>query len=413
MSGVVNLGALMAPAYYPIHHAVKSHSHDEIWLKGGRGSGKSSFVSLEIILGMLGEPEANAIIYRKVADTLRDSVYAQMLWAAEKLGVEHLWQAKLSPMELVYKPTGQRVIFRGADDPQKSKGIKLQKGYFKYIWFEELTEFRGMEDVRTIIASVARGGEAIAFYSYNPPISARNWTNAESLRPHPGRLVMNSSYLDVPREWLGRRFIAEAEALKAGNERAYRHMYLGEITGAGGNVFDNLHIAPIEPEAWQGLPTYCGQDFGFAVDPDAFVRCAYDRRRGQLFLVDEFVAHGLGLDELARAVKRRAGLDMITADSADPRSINELRARGLRMLAAKKGPDSVSHGLRWLQTRTRIFIDPAACPVAAKEFSGYEYDRDKDGSFISRYPDMDNHTIDAVRYAMESVSTRRVAVAVL
>lgn len=412
MENSIMLAELMTPVYYPIHHAVKSHTHDEIWLKGGRGSGKSSFISLEIILGMLGEPEANAIIYRRVADTLRDSVYAQLLWAIDKLGVAHLWQAKLSPMELVYKPTGQRVIFRGADDPQKSKGIKLQKGYFKYIWFEELTEFRGMEDVRTIMASVARGGEAITFYSYNPPRSARNWTNAESLTNRPGRLIAHSSYLDVPAEWLGKRFIAEAEALKENNDRAYRHMYLGEVTGAGGNVFDNLHIKAIPPAAWQGLPTYCGQDFGFAVDPDAFVRCAYDKRRGFLYIVGEFVGHGLGLDALAREVRKRAGQDIITADSADPRSINELRTRGLRMLAAKKGPDSVSHGLRWLQTRTRIYIDPDACPVAAKEFAGYEYDRDKDGNFISRYPDNDNHTIDAVRYAMESVSTRRVAVAV-
>ena len=401
----------IAPVFAVPFYALEDKSHGEIWLKGGRGSGKSSFISLYILFAMMRDDEANAIIYRKVADTLRDSVYAQMVWALDMLGLLPYWQCKVSPMELVRKKTGQRIIFRGADDPQKSKGIKLQKGHFKFLWFEELTEFDGMEAVRTIKASVIRGGDAATLYSYNPPKSALNWVNEEAISIVPGRLTHASTYLDIPRQWLGDSFIAEAEALRDSNETAYRHMYLGKVTGAGGQVFDNVEVRPVEPEEWQGLHTYSGHDFGFAVDPDAFVRCAYDTRRKTLFLVGEYTRTGLALDALARELKKRAGRDIITADSAEPRSISELRARGVRIIAAKKGPDSVGNGMRWLETRHRIVIDPKLCPASAREFSTYEYDRDKNGQFISRYPDKNNHTIDAVRYAMESVSARKTAIA--
>lgn len=410
----ISVQALMAPAFYGVHHALRAGAYSDIWLKGGRGSGKSSFASLEVVMGLLRSPLANAIVYRKVAATLRDSVYAQMVWAVEKLGVSAYWQCRLSPMELVYTPTGQRIIFRGADDPQKSKGLKLHKGYFKYLWLEELTEFDGMEDVRTIKASVIRGGEAVTLCTYNPPKSAASWVNAEAVRPVPGRLAHHSTYLDIPRQWLGDSFYAEAEALKAANSLAYRHMYLGEATGTGGQVFGNVRLRALQGDALAsvlGLHAYCGHDFGFAVDPDAFVRCAYDPRRKTLYIVDEYVRTGLSLDALAWELKRRSWPEVVTADSAEPRSISELRARGVRVVGARKGPDSVAHGMRWLETRHAIVIDPARCPVAAQEFCGYEYGMDGQGRFVARYPDRNNHTIDAVRYAMESVSARRVGVA--
>ena len=413
----IEMGSLIAPVFAVPFYAVEDKSHEEIWLKGGRGSGKSSFISLDIIWGLMQDDEANAIVYRKVAETLRDSVYAQMVWALDKLGLLPFWQCKVSPMEIVRKKTGQRIVFRGADDPQKSKGIKLQKGYFKFLWFEELTEFEGMEAVRTIKASVIRGREAVTLYSYNPPKSAQNWVNGEALTPVAGRLTHQSTYLDIPREWLGESFIREAEALKESNEIAYRHMYLGEVTGTGGQVFDNVRLSTLwdikgNPKGWNGLHTYCGHDFGFAVDPDAFVRCAYDSRRKILYVVDEYTGTGLSLAMLSKELEKRAKRQVITADSAEPRSIAELQARGLRIIGAKKGPDSVGNGMRWLETLQGIVIDPKRCPMAAKEFGGYEYDRDKNGQFISRYPDKNNHMIDAVRYAMESVRGRKTAIAV-
>ena len=408
---IARLSELIAPAYRAVHRDVVAGGHREYWLRGGRGSGKSSFVSLEIALGMLRDPTANAVIYRKVAATLRESVFEQMLWAIERLGLGAHFRRKLAPLELEYLPTGQRVLFRGADDAGKSKSIKLARGRFAFLWFEELSEFSGMADIRTIRASILRGeGGAAVFYTYNPPVAQANWVNAEALSPRPDRLVHASTYLDVPARWLGGDFLAEAEALRQSNERAYRHMYLGEVTGTGGQVFENVRLRPLPREEWEGLPTYSGMDFGFATDPDAFVRCAFDKKRRVLYVVDEFAALGLLIERLAKEVRARAGNDVITCDSAEPRSIAGLRACGLRVTAARKGPDSVGHGLKWLQTLGGIVIDPARCPLAAGEFSRYDYDRDRSGRVLPRYPDHDNHTIDAVRYAMESVSGMKKAV---
>ncbi|MEG2262604.1 MAG: PBSX family phage terminase large subunit [Raoultibacter sp.] len=392
---------------------VKGEQYSEIWLEGGRGSLKSSFTSIEIVQGIVRNKDANAIVYRKVADTLRMSVYAQIVWAIEILGLNGWFDCRISPMEIVYRPTGQRIVFKGADRAEKSKGVKLARGYFKYLWFEELTEFDNMESIRTIKASVLRGSagnRTITFYSYNPPMSARNWVNEEALHAVEYRLAHHSNYLSVPAEWLGSDFLRDAQALKDINERAYRHMYLGEVTGTGGQIFENLKIRSIAPAEWQGLPSYSGQDFGFARDPDFYIRCAYDRKRRTLFLVDEFSATGLLIDVLAEEIRKRCGRDVITCDSADPRSIAGLRAKKLRVTGAKKGPDSVNHGIKWLQTLVSIVVDPVKCPCAAKEFSVYEYDRDRAGEIIDRYPDHDNHAIDAVRYAVESVSTQKTAI---
>ena len=355
----VRVSEIIAQAFYPVHEDLRSGGHAEYWLSGGRGSGKSSFASLEILLGLMREPRAGAIIYRKVADTLRDSVYAQMLWAIDRLGLAGQWQARLSPMELVHRETGQRILFRGADDPQKSKGVRLRDGYFRFLWFEELSEFDGIDAIRTIKASILRAcGEGpnartTVLCTYNPPVSPWHWVNREATAPPPTRMQHHSDYRDMPPQWLGDSFLA---------------------------------------------------------DPDAFVRCAFDRRRRVLYVVDEFAALGLLIERLAAAIRPRAAGDVITCDSAEPRSIAGLRACGLRVTAARKGPDSVGHGLKWLQTLAAIVIDPARCPLAAGEFSRYEYDRDRSGHVLPRYPDHDNHTIDAVRYAMESVSGMKRAV---
>ena len=410
----VRLSEVIAPAFYPVHEDLRRGGHAEYWLSGGRGSGKSSFVSLEILLGLMRDPRAGAIIYRKVADTLRDSVYAQMLWALDRLGLAGQWQARLSPMELVRRETGQRILFRGADDPQKSKGVRLRDGYFRYLWFEELSEFDGIDAIRTIKASILRAsGEGpqartSVLCTYNPPVSPWHWVNREATAPPPTRMQHHSDYRDMPPQWLGDSFLAEADALRTRNPRAWRQMYLGEVTGTGGQVFENVRLRPLPREEWEGLPTYSGVDFGFATDPDAFVRCAFDRKRRILYVVDEFAALGLLIERLAKEV--RAAGDVITCDSAEPRSIAGLRACGLRVTAARKGPDSVGHGLKWLQTLSAIVIDPARCPLAAGEFSRYEYDRDRNGRVLPRYPDHDNHIIDAVRSAMESVSGMKKAV---
>lgn len=402
----VRLSDLIAPAFYGVHADMKAFAHSEFWLSGGRGSGKSSFVSIEILLSMLRNPSVNAIVYRKVGATLRESVYGQMVWAIEKLGLERYFKCRLAPLELEYLPTGQRILFRGADDPGKSKSIKLARGWFGILWFEELAEFSGMEAIRTIKASVLRGGRAITIYTYNPPKSRNNWVNAEAMSIRADRLTHESSYLEMPEEWLGETFLAEAEQLKRTNERAYRHMYLGEITGTGGQVFDNLALGTARES---GGTAFCGLDFGFAADPDAFIRAEWEPRTRRIRVLDEFYSVRTPVERLAEEVLKRADDAVVRCDSADPRIIRELRERGVNAIAVKKGAGSIESGVRWLQELGAIEIDPGVCPNAAREFSGYEYRTDSNGNPIAELPDRDNHLIDALRYAVEPLSARRSA----
>ncbi|MEA4899313.1 MAG: phage terminase large subunit [Eubacteriales bacterium] len=404
----VPLTSLIAPPFFPVHNDIKRGDHAEYWLKGGRGSTKSSFLSVEIILGMLRDPEANAIIYRKIADTLRESVYAQMLWAIDRLGVAQYFRAKVSPMEITYTPTGQRILFRGADDPGKSKSIKLREGYFKYLWFEELSEFAGIDDIRTIKASIIRGGgQAITLYSYNPPISARNWVNTEALVARDDRLVHHSDYTQVPAEWLGESFIAEAEALQEVNKRAYRHVYLGEVTGTGGSVFENVVTREVtDAEIKTFGATYAGLDFGWYPDPLHFVRCAYFPGQQRLVIYDEYRAWKQTNYDAFRHMVDAKGLtpaEEVIADSAEQKSVADMRAYGMNCVGATKGPGTMSMRIKWLQGLREIVIDPVRCPHAAKEFLEYEYERTRAGEIVAAYPDRDNHAIDAVGYALNRV----------
>lgn len=411
MTSPKRLSELIAPDFYAVHASMRTGKHDEYFLKGGRGSGKSSFASLELVLCLLRDPQAHAIVYRRVAATLRESVFEQLIWALDALGMEGLYEIRRTPLEILLKNTGQRILFRGADDPGKSKSLKLSSGYFRYLWFEEAAEFPGMQDLRTIKASVLRGVEkACTVYSYNPPVSASNWINAEAICLRPGRLVHHSSYDRMPPEWLGESFLAEAEALKKSNARAWRHMYMGEVTGTGGQVFDNLTLRAVGQQEIDCLDRLLnGLDFGFAVDPDAFVRVCYDAKRRRLFVAEEFFGVRTPADRLAGEVLRLAGSETVHCDSADPRMIQELRLRGVNAVGAKKGPGSVRQGIRFLQELGEIIIDPARCPNAAREFSGYEYERDGLGGFRADCPDKDNHLIDAVRYALEDVIRHRSA----
>ena len=401
----------MARTFWDLYDDLKRDGHAEYWLKGGRGSTKSSFISLVIVRGLLADPNANAIIYRKVGNTIKDSVYSQMLWAIDQLQLAPWFQAKVSPFELIYKPTGQRVLFRGADDPLKSKSIKLQHGYFRYLWFEELSEFRGMEDIRTIKQSVFRGVDrGVTLYSYNPPKSAQNWVNTEALKSVTGRLVHHSTYLDVPKEWLKEAFISEAERLAQSNERAYRNEYMGEVTGTGGTVFDNLVLREISADEIGGYGTvYAGLDFGWFPDPLHFVRCAYDPARRRLCIFDEYRTVKTSNADVYRILteqKQLTAAEEVIADSAEMKSVNDMRSYGMRCIAATKGPGSVRASMRWLQALNEIVIDPARCPEAAKEFAQYEYERTRDGEFVDAYPDANNHAIDAVRYALNRVWLR-------
>ncbi len=400
----IRLSDIIAPSFYDIHRDIKRGLHTHYALGGGRGSCKSTFASVEIIKGMMQDQNANAIVFRKVASTLAESVLAQLQWSIHALGVDHLWKTKQSPIMLIYKPTGQRIVFRGADNPRKVKSVKLPRGYIKYAWYEEVDEFTGPDELRTINQSVLRGGDRfVVFYTFNPPKTAKSWVNTEFAFSDVDRLVHHSTYLDVPVEWLGEQFIAEAERLKKTNNTAYRHEYLGEVTGTNAEIFPNVQLRTISDDELEMFDKVRrGLDWGYGADPFAYVALHFQRNTRTVFIYYEYYKHGAKFDSISDAIKQENKLrGVIHAESAEPRSNDELRLRGHILQAVRKGAGSVEHGIKWLQDLDCIVIDPNRCPNAAREFTGYELEPDGKGGFRDGFPDKNNHTIDAVRYALE------------
>lgn len=435
----------IAECYLPIHQDVKQGAHSIYHLPGGRGSAKSSFISLEIVDGIMDDPTANAIVFRRYANTLRESVFAQIQWAIDELGVYSLWRANVSPMAYTYIPTGQQIIFRGLDDAGKLKSIKPRHGRFAYVWFEEFSELNGVNQVRSVLQSVVRGGDGFRiFNSFNPPISRANWANKYVLIPDDRALLFRTTYKMIPPEWLGESFLLEAERLAEVNERAYQHEYLGEAIGSGGEVFPNLEAREItDDEVKQMQYFYAGLDFGFSVDPCAFIFMAYDSKKQTLYLLDEIYKRGLTNAQLADAIIEKGytptryvsafepaytvtgsgepgvyrktstatstaarALPLIICDSAEPKSIQDLRNAGLKVKGCTKYPGCVEYRIRWLQGK-RIVIDPKRTPNAYKEFSEYEYQTTKDGEFLASVPDKNNHAIDAVSYGLDMLINNR------
>jgi len=420
----------IAPVYLPLHEDIQKAAHQNINLPGGRGSGKSSFVGLEIVSGIMHDKTgtSNAIIFRRTANTMRESVYSQIAWAIDVLGVNEYWRGNVSPMSWVYKPTGAQILFRGLDDASKLKSIKPRRGYFRYVWLEEFSELPGENFTRSVMQSVIRGGDTFTvFRSFNPPLSVSNWANVFIQRPDDRAITLHTSYLDMPPAWLGDDFILEAERLKEINEQAYRHEYLGEATGSGGAVFPNVIVREITDEEIQQLEyIYAGVDFGFSVDPAVFMRVAYDSKHDAVYLLDEIYKKHLSNKQLADEIKSKSyentgqyinigypyypdihkERQIIVCDSAEPKSINDLQNEGLKAIACKKYPGSVLYGVKWLQNR-HLIIDPRRTPNAHREFINYEYVMTKDGEFLADVPDENNHCIDATRYALDRIINRR------
>lgn len=388
---------------------IRDKEHLEYVFKGGRGSTKSTTVGMTIIELMKNNHDIHAVVCRKVGNTIKDSVYNKIKWAIGKQEFTEEFDSKLSPMEITLKSTGQKIYFRGADDPDKIKSINPEFGYIGILWFEELDQFSGPEEIRKIEQSAIRGGDlAWIFKSFNPPKTMNNWANKYVLEPKENRIVHSSTYLDVPSEWLGQPFIDEADHLKEVNPNAYEHEYMGVANGNGGNVFEYLEIRDIADEEISRMDKiFQGCDWGFFPDPYAFIRLYYNHNTEKIYLIDEIYENKWSNRKSADEILKRKYDDYtITCDSAEPKSINDYRDFGLPARGAIKGPGSVEYSMKWLQTRT-IVIDPKRTPNAYKEFSEYEYERDKDGNVISGYPDENNHLVDACRYATESLWRRR------
>lgn len=411
----VRLSEVLAPSFFNVHNFIKNKTYSDYYLKGGRGSCKSSTPSIEIIKGMMEDPNANAMCVMKIGINIETGVFNQIQWAIDKLEVTQYWKSNKNNYSFTYLPTGQRIYCRGCDDASKFKSVKLVRGYFKFQWFEELDAFDGIAEIRKVQQSLTRAGldRAIRFYSYNPPKTIDHWVNRYVLDLQKdiadGKvtnvLIHHSTYLTVPKEWLGQQFIDDAEQLKRTKPKEYEHEYLGEITGTGGQVFNNVKSFNITSNIIETFGyTYRGLDWGFAVDPTSSHEVYYDKNKNELYIFDEIYEYQITYDLLSSKLKEHNPNNiLIRADSAEPRSNSEMAKRGINITGVIKGPGSVDHGIKWLQSLNNIYIDQVKCPNAYREFIGYEYEQTKDGNFKSSYPDKNNHSIDDIRYALESV----------
>ena len=401
----VDLTEVIIPHFDVVSADIKRHRHTHYWLTGGRGSTKSSFAGTEVVDTLMNNKDCHAVVLRKVGQTLKNSVYAQIEWCIDKLGVSDKFTFKKSPLEIIYNPTGQRILFLGVDDPQKVKSIKLPFGYVGIVWFEELDQFAGMNEIRNINQSLLRGGDKYwCFYSFNPPKSRDNWVNVEQLTDDADRMVIKSDYTMVPVEWLGQQFVNEAEKLKEARPDLYAHEYMGEVTGTGGDVFPNVEELDITDELIDTFDNvFHGIDFGFATDPFVYMKMNYDEKHDTIYIYDEVYGTKLTNKKAVNLIKDKVGDRPVYCDSAEPKSIAEFTELGIRAYPVRKGPDSRDFSIKWLSDRAKIYIDKKRCPNAYREFMSYEFAQDKDGNFISSYPKHNDHTIDAVRYGLREI----------
>lgn len=406
---------MICGVFCDINRHISAGKVKEAIIKGGRGGAKSSYPGLKIPEIIMANPYVHALVLRQVKDTLRDSVFEQIKWGIEILGVSDRFKCTTSPLLITYLPTGQHIYFRGADDPLKIKSIKPPFGYIGILWFEEFDQYDGPEAIRNIKQSALRGtdqngeSKSIIFETYNPPPTVQAWVNRYtsdiesrmgSAEEKEGTEVLTTSYKDVPVEWLGESFLSEAADLKKINPIAYRNEYLGEVTGTGGKVFRNLTIREItDAEIEQFDVIKQGLDWGWFPDPNAFIRLYYDYKKKKLYLYAEERRNETSNEEMLTILAPYRD-EWIIADSSEDKSIRFFNENGYRMTAAEKPPGSVEYGIKWLCSMSEIVIDRRRCPNAAREFEEYEYKKDKNGEYIAAYPDSNNHFIDATRYAM-------------
>lgn len=403
----LKISDLLTPKFHSLYSAWKTNKYTRLICKGGRGSAKSTNIALILVIDLMQYP-VNTICFRKVGENLRKSVYEQIKWAIKFLGVEEYFEYKLSPLEIIYKERGNKFIFMGVDDPQKSKSIKEAQFPIARYWFEELAEFKNEDEVETVLNSIFRGKLEKGliykgFFSYNPPKMKHNWVNKKYNYSfiENNVFVHHSVYLDNPH--ISEEFIKEAEAVKAKDETKYKLVYMGEPIGNGLVPFPNLEIREIQASEIAGLEKFRnGVDWGYGVDPLAFVRWGYDKKKGIIYALDEYYGVGLKNRNLANYILSKGYDELVMCDSAEPKSIDELKEYDISAWGAKKGAGSVEYGEKWLSDLEAIVIDPKRTPNISREFEMIDYDTDREGNPLPRLCDSNNHTIDATRYAFSN-----------
>lgn len=379
--------------------------------KGSRASKKSKTVALWIVSHIVEYPEANAIYIRKTERTLKDSCYSDCKWAIHRLGLDRWFVCRLSPLEIEYKPTGQRILFRGCDDPLKLTSISVPKGVLCWAVFEEAYEINKESDFdmidESIRGEVPEGYFKRIFVLLNP-WSEKHWIKKRFFDPPDtdNKLSMTTNYLC--NEWLTPDDIRIFEDMRKRNPRRYAVAGMGNWGVVDGLVYENWKEERFDIDEIRqnpGVVSAFGLDFGYTNDPSTLFCGLLDKAQKKLYVFDEMYQKGLSNKRIAEAVQEMGyGKEHITADSAEPKSIDELKGLGLRVKGAKKGKDSIQNGIQWIQD-LEIIVHPR-CVNFITEISNYTWAEDRFGTKLNTPIDDFNHLMDAMRYALEQYITK-------
>ena len=386
-------------------------------LKGGKGSKKSTTTALNLIMRLMRYPESNLLVVRAVMNTHRDSTFAQLKWAQEKLGVSHLWYNTVSPLEMVYKPTGQKILFRGFDDVLKLASTTVDKGYLCWVWIEEAFEIESEADFEKLDLSVPRGNIPDHLFKQTTltfnPWSEGHWlkkrffdTENENVDSYSTNYLCN--------EFLDETDIAVFERMKNENARKYAVAGLGEWGIAEGLIYENWEVKDFNwrelgketNTEWQ-YRAFFGLDYGYTNDPTAFICFVANPITKEIYVFDEIYKTKMLNTDIANEITTKGfAKERIRADCAEPKSNDDLRRLGIQRIAPSvKGKDSINNGISVIQ-EYKIYIHPR-CKGALSEFSSYCWRKGKTENGLNDPEDKNNHLMDAMRYAFYDVKMFR------
>ena len=376
-------------------------------IKGGRASKKSTTAALNFIYRMCLYPDANLLVIRQVFKDHKDSTYAQLKWAARQLQVYDEFEWKVSPLEIIKKNTGQKIMFRGLDDPMSVTSATVENGYLCWAWFEEAFQVRKEEDFNKIDMSI-RGYTGGLFkqitLTFNP-WSEKHWLNNRFFKSDSDNIFAKTTNYQC-NEFLDEQDIALFNEMKVKSPRRYKIEGLGEWGIAEGGIYENWHERLFDINEIAKRPSVqsaFGLDFGYTNDPTALSCSLVDIENREIYIFDEMYKKALLNDEIAKNIADMGySKEIIIADSTEPKSIADLRRHGLRkVVKADKGKDSIMHGIQYIQQFT-IFVHPK-CTNAINELSNYVWAKDKNDEPMNRPIDEYNHFLDALRYSLERI----------
>lgn len=374
--------------------------------KGSRASKKSKTTALNFIYRIMKYPQANLLVVRKVFGTLKDSCYTELKWAIHRYGVDSLFDCKLSPLEITYKPTGQKIYFRGLDDPLKITSITVDVGCLCWLWLEEAYEITDENDFNMLDESI-RGVTPEGLFKQITltlnPWNEKHWIKKRFFdKEDSSILAMTTNYMC--NEWLDEADLKVFEDMKVNNPKRYEVAGLGNWGVTDGLVYENWQeriFTLDEVRELEGIESVFGLDFGYTNDPTALFCGLIDIKGKVIYVFDEMYQKGMSNEKIAEKIRAMGySKERITADCAEPKSIDRLRELGIRNIRpARKGKDSVNNGIDFIQG-FKIIIHPK-CENFVKEIGSYCWDKDKEGHSINEPVDADNHLMDAMRYALE------------